>query len=107
MQPFIHIAKYLLPRSIHHADPVWKDDRDLSVYIPCSDSVCHIDQPGMGTDWNQLSEKFICTCFSGISDDGMCGNLCGIARRAADDHRTSCGTVGRHGIYRYLMLQPV
>ncbi len=36
---------------------IWPYDRNLSVFVNWCDSICHYEQPGMGTDWQQLFQE--------------------------------------------------
>lgn len=47
----------------------------LSLYIALPDSVRNDEQPRMGSCRNQLFQRTVRPCISGIPDDGLCGDL--------------------------------
>lgn len=45
---------------------IWPYDRNLSVFVNRCNSICHYEQPGMGTDWQQLFKRIVRTGIPGF-----------------------------------------
>ena len=56
-------------------------DRNLPLYLSCTDPIRNDEQQRVGTDRNELFQRTLCPGIPGISDDGMCCYLCSISGR--------------------------
>lgn len=61
----------------NYGNSIWKNDRNLSLHLGCTNSIFHDVKSGMGTDWKQLFPWVVCPWISGIFYDGVCWHLCG------------------------------
>ena len=84
---------------------IWPYDRNLSVFVNRCNSVCHYEQPGMGTDWQQLFKRIVCTGISGIFYHGVCGHLFCAGCKHTGIRQCAYGTAQCNGIYSDTVFQ--
>ena len=65
----------------HYGYLVCPYDRNLPLYLSCTDPIRNDEQQRVGTDRNELFQRTLCPGIPGISDDGMCCYLCSISGR--------------------------
>ena len=79
--------------------------RNLSVFVNRCNPICHYEQPGMGTDWQQLFKRIVCTGISGIFYHGMRGHLFCAGCKHTGIRQCAYGTAQCNGIYSDTVFQ--
>ena len=84
---------------------IWPYDRNLSVFVNRCNSICHYEQPGMGTDWQQLFKRIVCTGIPGIFYHGVRGHLFCAGCKHTGIRQCAYGTAQCNGIYGDTVFQ--
>lgn len=83
----------------HLCDHQWTYGGNLSDGQSGTAPICNLWKQGTEHDGPELYEKSVCTGISGISDHGMCGNLCSPDPVSSIQHRYHCFVMEGYGLY--------